>query len=62
MGITDKITGRAKKVVGDITGDSSTRREGQKEEKKGEVKDQAARAQDSADAKKQEAANLDRKT
>ncbi len=62
MGITDKITGRAKKAAGDLTGDASTRREGQKEEKKGEVKDQAAKAQDSADAKKQEAADLDRQT
>ena len=62
MGLMDKITGRTKKAVGDLTGDSSTRREGQKEEKKGEVKDQAAKAQDSADAKKQEAADLDRQT
>lgn len=62
MGITDKITGRAKKALGDLTDDSSTRREGQKEEKKGEAKDQAAHAQDAADAKKQQAADLDRQT
>lgn len=62
MGITDKITGRAKKAVGDLTDDASTRREGQKEEKKADTKDQAARAQEAADAKKQEAADLDRQT
>jgi len=62
MGITDKITGRAKKAVGDVAGDASTRREGQKEEEKGETKDEAARAQETADAKKREAEDLDRQT
>jgi len=62
MGITDKITGRAKKAVGDVTGDASTRREGQKEEEKAETKDEAARAQEAADAKQQKAADLDRQT
>ena len=28
MGITDKITGKAKQVVGDLTGDAKTRRSG----------------------------------
>jgi len=62
MGITDKITGRAKKALGDVSGDASTRREGQKEEEKAETKDEAARAQETADAKKREAEDLDRQT
>lgn len=62
MGITDKITGRAKKAVGDLTGDASTRREGQQEEKKGEAKDQQARAEEQADKKAGEVADLERKT
>ena len=28
MGITDKVTGKAKQVVGDLTDDSETRQEG----------------------------------
>ena len=62
MGITDKISGRAKKAVGDITGDADTRREGQKEEAKGEAKDDLARTQDAADRKADEVADLERRT
>jgi len=62
MGFLDKITGRAKKAAGDVTGDSSLRREGRQEERKGEAKDELASTQDKADAKAEEVANLDRKT
>jgi uncharacterized protein YjbJ (UPF0337 family) len=34
MGITDKITGRAKQAIGDVTGDADTRRQGKLEERK----------------------------
>ena len=62
MGITDKITGRFKKAAGDIADDSSLRREGRQEERKGEAKDELGRAQEKADAKADEVANLERKT
>jgi uncharacterized protein YjbJ (UPF0337 family) len=62
MSITDKITGKAKQVVGDLTGDSKTRREGVQEERKGEKKDELARAQERADRKAEEVANLERRT
>lgn len=62
MGITDKISGRAKQAVGDLTGDASTRREGQQEERKGEAKDELAKTQDTADRKADEVADLERKT
>jgi uncharacterized protein YjbJ (UPF0337 family) len=62
MGIMDKITGRAKKAAGDLSGDASLRRQGAKEERKGDAKDELARAQDKADAKADEVANLERKT
>jgi uncharacterized protein YjbJ (UPF0337 family) len=62
MSITDKITGRVKKAVGDLTDDPSTRREGAQEERKGEAKDELNRAHDRADAKAEEVANLERKT
>jgi uncharacterized protein YjbJ (UPF0337 family) len=62
MGITDKISGKAKQVVGDITGDDSTHREGQLEERKGDVKDAQARAEERADEKADEVADLERRT
>ena len=62
MGITDKITGRVKKAAGDLMDDPSTRREGVKEEQKGEAKEDLARAQDHADVKADEVANLERRT
>jgi len=62
MGITDKITGRAKKAAGDLTDDSSLRREGRQEERKGEAKEELSNAQERADAKADEVADLERKT
>ena len=62
MGLTDKITGRAKQAVGDLTGDKSTKRQGAQEERKGEAKDELASSQDRADAKADEVADLERKT
>ena len=62
MGIMDKVTGRAKKAAGDIAGDASLKREGAKEERKGDAKDELANAQNKADAKADEVANLERKS
>ena len=62
MGLMDKITGRAKKAAGDVTGDSSLRREGRTEERKGEEKEKLADAQDRADEKAQDVADLERKS
>jgi uncharacterized protein YjbJ (UPF0337 family) len=62
MGITDKITGRAKKAAGDLTDDSSLRREGRQEERKGEAKEELSNAQERADSKADEVADLERKT
>jgi uncharacterized protein YjbJ (UPF0337 family) len=58
----DKITGRAKQAAGDIADDPSLRREGQQEERKGIKKDELARAQEQADQKAQDVADLERKT
>jgi uncharacterized protein YjbJ (UPF0337 family) len=62
MGLLDKLTGRTKKAAGDLIDDASLRREGRQEERKGEAKDELARAEDRADAKAEEVANLERKT
>jgi uncharacterized protein YjbJ (UPF0337 family) len=62
MGLTDKVTGRAKKAAGDLADSASLRREGKQEERKGEAKEELAGAQERADAKADEVANLERKT
>ena len=62
MGILDKLTGRAKQAAGDLADDASLRREGRQEERKGEAKDELGRAQQKADVKADEVANLERKT
>ena len=62
MDITDKVTGRVKQAAGDLIDDASLRREGRQEERKGEAKDELARAQEKAEAKADEVANLERKT
>jgi uncharacterized protein YjbJ (UPF0337 family) len=62
MGLLDKITGRAKKAAGDVTGDSSLRGEGRREERKGEEKEKLSEAQDRTAEKAQDVADLERKT
>jgi uncharacterized protein YjbJ (UPF0337 family) len=62
MSLIDKITGRAKKAAGDVTGDSSLRREGSKEERKGEKKEELGRAQERVEDKAQEVGDLERET
>jgi uncharacterized protein YjbJ (UPF0337 family) len=62
MSIIDKIRGKSKQVVGDLTDDPKTRREGRDEERKGEKKEELERAEDRADEKAQEVADLERRT
>jgi uncharacterized protein YjbJ (UPF0337 family) len=62
MGITDKITGRAKQAAGDLMGDRDTARQGEAEEKKSEAKEDLARTQDKADSKAEEVENLERRS
>jgi uncharacterized protein YjbJ (UPF0337 family) len=62
MSLIDKITGRAKKAAGDVSGDSSLRSQGRREERKGEEKEKLADAQDRADEKAQDVADLERRT
>jgi uncharacterized protein YjbJ (UPF0337 family) len=62
MGFMDKLTGRTKQAAGDLADDSGLRREGKQEERKGEAKDELGNAQERADAKADEVADLERKT
>ncbi len=60
--LIDKLTGRFKKAVGDLTDDPSLRREGSKEELKGEKKDELDRAEHRVEEKAQEVGDLERRT
>jgi uncharacterized protein YjbJ (UPF0337 family) len=62
MGLKDKLTGRAKKAAGDLADDPSLRRQGRDEERKGEAKDERAAAEERADRKAEEVADLERRT
>jgi uncharacterized protein YjbJ (UPF0337 family) len=62
MGILDKLTGRAKQAAGDLTDDASLRRQGKREERKGDKKEELAEHQERADEKAEEVADLERKT
>jgi len=62
MSLIDKAKGRVKKAAGDLADDPSLRREGTKDERKGEAKEELNRAQDEAAVKAQEVADLERKT
>ena len=62
MSILDKISGRFKKAAGDLADDPELRRKGRQEERKGEAKEDLAKAQDRADAKADEVADLERRT
>lgn len=62
LSILDKITGRAKKAAGDLADDPSLRRQGRREEAKGEAKEKLDEAQDKVTEKAEEVSNLERKT
>jgi uncharacterized protein YjbJ (UPF0337 family) len=62
VSILDKITGRTKKAAGDLTGDTDLKSQGRREERKGEEKEKLARAQERADEKAQDVADLERRT
>jgi uncharacterized protein YjbJ (UPF0337 family) len=46
MGLMDRITGRAKKAAGDLSGDSGLRRQGAREEAKADAQEDLKNAQD----------------
>jgi uncharacterized protein YjbJ (UPF0337 family) len=62
MGLLDKITGRSKKAAGELTDDPSLKREGRREERKGEAKEEQARAEERAANKAEEVSDLERRT
>ena len=62
MSIIDKITGKAKQAAGDVANDPSLRKQGRREEAKGEAKEDLDRTEEKADRQAEEVADLERKT
>jgi uncharacterized protein YjbJ (UPF0337 family) len=56
MGFLDKLLGRSKKAMGDMTGDSSMRSDGMHQEQEGMAEDRAASAESMAQAERERAA------
>jgi uncharacterized protein YjbJ (UPF0337 family) len=56
MGLLDKLLGRGKKAAGDVTGDSSLRREGMHQEREGMAEDRAAQHEEMAQENREQAA------
>jgi uncharacterized protein YjbJ (UPF0337 family) len=56
MGFLDKLLGRTKKAAGDVTGDSSMRREGMHQEQEGMAEERARSAEEMAQAERERAA------
>jgi uncharacterized protein YjbJ (UPF0337 family) len=56
VGFLDKLLGRTKKAAGDMTGDSSMRREGMHQEQEGMAEDRAASAEEMAQSERERAA------
>ena len=56
MGFLDKLLGRGKKATGDLTGDSSMRRDGVHQEQEGMASDRAESAEQMAQDERERAA------
>jgi uncharacterized protein YjbJ (UPF0337 family) len=56
MGFLDKLLGRGKKAAGDVTGDSSLRREGVTQEREANAEDRAAQHEQMAQEQRDQAA------
>ena len=62
MSLGDKVSGRVKQAAGDLVDDAALKREGRKEERKGDAKEELARNEERADRKAEEVAKLERET
>jgi uncharacterized protein YjbJ (UPF0337 family) len=56
MGLLDKLLGRSKKAAGDLTGDSSMRREGAAQEREGAAEERADQHEEMAQEQRNQAA------
>ena len=60
MSSKDKFRGRVKKVAGDLLGDRSLRREGVKDERRAEAKEDLARSEEEVERQAARVADLER--
>lgn len=58
----EKLTARFKKATGDLMDDAELRRQGTREERKAEAKEEAALAEEQVEDKQREVARLERDT
>jgi len=58
----DKIKGRIKEAAGDLIDDAEVRRKGQLQQREAEARDELARAEEEADRRAEEVADLERRT
>jgi uncharacterized protein YjbJ (UPF0337 family) len=58
----DKLKGRVKEAAGDLIDDADLRRSGRKQQREAEAREELALAEDEADRKAEEVADLERRT
>jgi uncharacterized protein YjbJ (UPF0337 family) len=56
MGLLDRLLGRTKKAAGDVLGDSTLHREGERQERAGDAEDRAQMHEEMAQEERGEAA------
>jgi uncharacterized protein YjbJ (UPF0337 family) len=62
MSTRDKVSGRLKKAAGDLMGDQRLHREGARDERRGEAKEEARRAKEQTERKAAEVRSLEHAT
>jgi uncharacterized protein YjbJ (UPF0337 family) len=62
MSKSDELKGRIKQAAGDLIDDAELRRKGRLQKEKAEARDEHARAEEEADRKAEEVADLERRT
>ena len=62
MAKADEVKGRIKQAAGDLIDDAELRRKGQLQQREAEARDELARAEEEADRKAEEVADLERRT
>ena len=58
----DKLKGRIKEAAGDLIDDAEIRRKGQLQQREADAREELARAEEEADRKAEEVADLERRT
>jgi uncharacterized protein YjbJ (UPF0337 family) len=61
MSFKDRVSGRVKKAAGDLLGDRSLRRQGVREERKAEAKEDLARQEEELERRAARVADLERR-